>query len=85
MASKRTDKECALRSRREKPIKVGTGPVSHRCYIALQMAEVAIPKRLFADILRLISDCGHSPIRLRLLQRGDVMHSRQNQRRGPYE
>jgi hypothetical protein len=30
--------------------------VSHGRYVAFQMAEVAIPKSLFADILRLIAE-----------------------------
>ena len=37
---------------REKLIKVGAGLVSHGRYVAFQMAEVAIPGHLFADILR---------------------------------
>jgi hypothetical protein len=30
--------------------------VSHGRYVAFQMAEVAIPRKLFADILRLVSE-----------------------------
>jgi hypothetical protein len=30
--------------------------VSHRRYVAFQMAEIAIPRNLFAEILRLIAD-----------------------------
>jgi hypothetical protein len=30
--------------------------VSHGRYVAFQMAEVAIPRMLFADILRLVSE-----------------------------
>ena len=44
-----------LTSLREKLIKIGAKVVSHGRYIAFQMAEVAIPRRLFADILRLIA------------------------------
>jgi hypothetical protein len=32
--------------------------VGHGRYIAFQMAEVAIPRELFADILRLIAEQG---------------------------
>ena len=39
---------------KDKLIKIGAKVVSHGRYIAFQMAEVAIPRDLFADILRLI-------------------------------
>ena len=41
---------------KEKLIKIGAKVVSHGRYIAFQMAEVAIPRDLFADILRLIAE-----------------------------
>jgi hypothetical protein len=34
---------------------IGTKVVSHARYVALQMAEVAIPSKLFADIFRMIA------------------------------
>ena len=37
---------------KEKLIKIGAKVVSHGRYVAFQMAEVAIPRNLFADILR---------------------------------
>jgi hypothetical protein len=40
----------------EKLIKIGAKLVSHGRYVAFQMAEVAIPRHLFADILRLITE-----------------------------
>jgi hypothetical protein len=43
-------------SLKEKLIKIGAKVVSHGRYIAFQMAEVAIPRDLFADILRLIAE-----------------------------
>jgi hypothetical protein len=47
-----------IRDRSDEPerklIKTGTKVVSHSRYIAFQMAEVAIPRGLFADVLRLI-------------------------------
>ena len=44
-----------MTSLREKLIKVGAMLVSHGRYVAFQMAEVAIPGHLFADILRMIA------------------------------
>jgi hypothetical protein len=35
--------------------------VSHGRYVAFQMAEVAIPRKLFADILRLVSELRPPP------------------------
>jgi hypothetical protein len=40
---------------REKLIKIGAEVVSHGRYVTFQMAEVAVPRQLFADILRLIA------------------------------
>jgi transposase InsO family protein len=41
---------------KEKLIKIGAKIVSHGRYVVFQMAEVAIPRNLFADILRLITE-----------------------------
>jgi hypothetical protein len=41
--------------------KIGAKVVSSGRYIAFQMAEVAIPKNLFADILRLIAELRPPP------------------------
>ena len=46
----------SLTSLREKLIKIGAKVVTHGRYVAFQMAEVAIPKNLFAGILRLIAE-----------------------------
>ena len=43
-------------------IKIGAKVVSHGRYIAFQMAEVAIPRNLFADILRLIAELRPPPV-----------------------
>ena len=40
---------------KDKLIKIGARLVSRGRYVAFQMAEVAVPRALFADILRLIS------------------------------
>jgi hypothetical protein len=43
-----------LTSLREKLVKIGAKIVTHARYVTFQMAEVAIPRDLFADILRRI-------------------------------
>jgi hypothetical protein len=44
----------SLTSLKEKLIKIGAKVVTHARYVIFQMAEVAVPKELFQDILRLI-------------------------------
>ena len=44
----------SLTSLREKLIKIGAKIVRHGRYVTFQMAEVVIPRDLFADILRRI-------------------------------
>ncbi len=44
----------SLTTLREKLLKIGAKVVSHGRYVTFQMAEVAILKDLFADILRRI-------------------------------
>ena len=51
----------SLTSLREKLIKIGAKVVSHGRYGTFQMAEVAVPRKLFGEILRLIDG-----LRLRL-------------------
>jgi len=41
----------SLTSLREKLIKIGAKVVSHGRYVTFQMAEVAVPRQMFADIL----------------------------------
>jgi len=48
-------RDWSLTSLKEKLIKIGAKVISHGRYVAFQMAEVAISKTLFADILRLIA------------------------------
>jgi hypothetical protein len=52
----------SLTSLHEKLIKIGAKVVSHGCYVAFQMAEVAISRNLFADILRLIAEQRPPPV-----------------------
>ena len=40
---------------REKLVRIGARVVRHAGYVMFQMAEVAIPRKLFRDILRRIS------------------------------
>ncbi len=46
---------------REKLIKIGAKIVRHGRYVTFQLAEVAIPRTLFADILRLIDGLRPQP------------------------
>jgi hypothetical protein len=46
---------------KQKLIKIGAKVVSHGRYVAFQMAEVAIPRILFADILRMIAELRPPP------------------------
>ena len=54
-------KDWSLTSLKEKLIKIGAKIVSHGRYVAFQMAEVAIPRDLFGDILRLIAELRPPP------------------------
>jgi hypothetical protein len=45
----------SMTSLREKLIKIGAKVVSHGRYVTFQLAEVAVPRRLFAEILSLIA------------------------------
>jgi hypothetical protein len=47
--------------RRFSLIKIGAKVVSHGRYIALQMAEVAIPRQMFQEILQLIAELRPKP------------------------
>src|SRR6202171_5625200 len=49
-------KNWSLTSLKEKLIKIGAKIVSSGRYVTFQMAEVAIPRTVFADILRLIAE-----------------------------
>ena len=45
----------SLTSLREKLIKIGAKVVSHGRYVTFQMAELAVPRQMFAEILSLIA------------------------------
>jgi hypothetical protein len=51
----------SLTTLREKLVKIGAKVVRHGRYIFFQLAEVAIPRRLFAEILRLIDGLRPKP------------------------
>ena len=54
-------KDWSLTSLKEKLIKIGAKVVSHGRYVAFQMAEVAIPRHMFQEILRLIAELRPQP------------------------
>ena len=45
----------SLTSLRERLIKIGAKVVSHGRYVTFQMAEIAVSRQMFADILSLIA------------------------------
>ena len=51
----------SLTTLREKLVKIGAKVVRHGRYVTVQLAEIAIPRRLFADILRLIDGLRPQP------------------------
>jgi hypothetical protein len=54
-------KDWSLTSLREKLIKVGAKLVSHGRYVAFHMAEVAVTRIMFAEILQLIAELRPQP------------------------
>jgi hypothetical protein len=54
-------KEWSLTTLKEKLIKIGAKVVGHARYVAFQMAEVAIPKALFTEILQMIAELRPPP------------------------
>jgi hypothetical protein len=55
-------KDWSLTSLKQKLIKIGAKVISRGRYVTFQMAEVAIPRNLFADILRLIAELRPPPV-----------------------
>ena len=51
----------SLTSLREKLVKIGAKIVTHGRHVTFQMAEVAVPRDLFNDILRLIAELRPPP------------------------
>jgi hypothetical protein len=55
LAMPKTVERWSMTSLREKLIKIGAKVVSHGCYVMFQLAEVAVPRQTFAEILSLIA------------------------------
>jgi Transposase DDE domain group 1 len=55
LAMPKAETAWSLTSLREKLIKIGVKIVAHGRYVTFQMAEVAVSRRMFADILSLIT------------------------------
>ena len=55
LAMPKTTQPWSLTSLREKLIKIGAKVVSRGRYVTSKMAEVAVPRQMFADILSLIA------------------------------
>jgi hypothetical protein len=55
-------KDWSLTTLKEKLIKIGAKVVSHGRYVVFQTAEVAIPRNLFADILRMVAELRPPPV-----------------------
>ncbi len=51
----------SLTTLREKLVKIGAKVVAHGRYVTFQLAEVVVPRRLFAEILQLIDGLGRRP------------------------
>jgi hypothetical protein len=51
----------SLTTLREKLVKIGARIVRHGRYVLFQVAEVAVPRALFAEILRRIDDLRPRP------------------------
>ena len=54
-ATDETAEPWSLTSLREKLIKIGAKVVAHGRYVTFQLAEVAVPRQMFAEILSLIA------------------------------
>ena len=55
-------KDWSMTTLKEKLIKIGAKVVTHARYVAFQMADVSVPKALFADILQMIADLRPPPL-----------------------
>jgi hypothetical protein len=77
-------KDWSLTTLKDKLIKIGAKVVSHGRYVIFQMAEVAIARQMFQEILRRIAELRPQPPPA-LAERFDVMHSRATERRSASE
>ena len=61
LAMPKTAEPWSLTSLREKLVKIGAKVISHGRYVTFQMAEVAVSRQMFAEILSLIARLRASP------------------------
>lgn len=61
LAMPKTGEPWSLTGLREKLFKIGAKVVSHSRYVTFRMAEVAVPRKLFGEILRLIDGLRPGP------------------------
>ena len=61
LATQEPIKDWSLTSLKDKLIKIGAKVVSHGRYVVFQMAEVAIARQMFQEILRLIAELRPQP------------------------
>ena len=57
----KTAEPCSLTSLRGKLIKIGAKVISHGRYVTFQLAEVAVSRQMFSDILMLIAQLRAPP------------------------
>ena len=62
LALQREVEHRSLTTLREKLIKIGAKIVRHGRYVTFQLAEVAVPRKLFQKILSLIDDLRRRPV-----------------------
>jgi hypothetical protein len=62
LATREPIKDWSLTTLKEKLIKIGAKVASHARYVAFQMAEVAVLRDLFSDVLRMIAELRPLPI-----------------------
>jgi hypothetical protein len=62
LALPETTEPWSLTSLREKLIKIGAKVVSHGRYVTFQLAEVAVSRQMFAEILSLIARLRAPPV-----------------------
>jgi hypothetical protein len=52
----------SLTTLREKLVKIGAKVVRHSRYVTFQLAEVAVPRSLFRQILGMVDDLRRKPV-----------------------
>ncbi len=62
LATPKEAEHWSLTTLREKLIKIGVKVVSHCRSVTFQLAEVAVPRELFRNILSLIDDLRRRPV-----------------------